>query len=551
MVNPEPGIRVGDAPPTNNYDAIIVGAGVAGLYQLHRLRERGYSVRVLEAGSAIGGTWFWNRYPGCRFDSESYTYQYSFSKELLEEWDWTEHFSPQPETLRYLNFVSDKLKLHNDIQLNARVKSALFDEVTNRWNIETDKGERFTAHFTIMATGLLSTPKMPSIEGIDDFKGESFHTYHWPHDPKGWGGKTSSLYGGKRVAVIGTGATAVQLIPHLGESVEQLYVFQRTPNWTSPLHNSKITAEEQPALKARYQEIFNICETTYGAFMHELDLRSVFDVSKEEREAHFESLYNKPGFAIWLSNFADTLTDIKANDLISDFMADKIRQRVNDQNVAEKLIPVDHGFGQRRIAMETHYYEAYNRDNVTLIDVNDAPIERITKKGIKTSDKEYEVDLIIYATGFDAATGAMRRIDIRGLGGRTIQDKWSQALKTYMGLQIEGFPNMFTHAGPHAAFCNIPRCVQFTVDWATDLMDHMRDQGLERVMATEEAETGWTKHAAEQAEKILLGNVRSWMTGENIEGKPHNFLLYSGPTPSYRRKLARCAANDYDGFTFE
>ncbi len=532
------------------YDAIVVGAGVAGLYQLHTLREAGYSVRLLEAGTGIGGTWYWNRYPGCRFDSESYTYQYNFSEELLEEWNWTEHFSPQPETLRYLNYAADKFDWHKDIQLNARVKSAIFDEATNRWDIKTDDGERFNCQFTIMATGILSATQMPNIEGIDSFEGDSFHTSRWPHDPNGLGADTS-VYEGKRVAVIGSGATAVQLIPYLGEGAKQLYVMQRTANWASPLFNSKITEVEQPALKARYPEIFDACEESTGAFMHVVDPRSIFEVSDEEREEQFERLYKQPGFAIWLSNFRDIMTDMKANDLISEFMAKKIRERVNDPKLADKLIPNHHGFGQRRVPMETNYYETYNRDNVKLVDINDTPIERITPKGIKTSDREYEVDLIVYATGFDAGTGAMRRIDIRGIGGQTIQDKWSEALRTNMGVGIEGFPNMFTHDGPHAAFCNIPRCAQVTVDWATDLMNHMRDKGYERVMATEEAELEWTAHATEQADKTLLSKTKSWIMGDNIEGKPRDLLLYAGPAPLFRKKLADCAAHNYEGFTLE
>ncbi len=550
MAIPQQGAAATTTSSSTQYDAIIVGAGVAGLYQLHTLRQAGFSVRLLEAGTGVGGTWYWNRYPGARFDSESYTYQYSFSEELLAEWNWKEHFSAQPETLRYLNFVADKLNLREDIQFSTRVKATLFNELTNRWDVETDAGEQFNAHFLIMATGILSALQMPAIEGMDSFKGQSFHTARWPHDPSGWGGD-KTVYEGKRVAIIGSGATAVQLIPYLGEGARQLYVFQRTANWASPLCNAEIRDEEQPALKARYQEIFDTCDKTAGAFMHEFDPRSIFDVSEEEREAQFERLYKEPGFAIWLANFHDIMTDMNANNLISEFMAKKIRGRVNDPRVADKLIPSHHGFGQRRVPMETNYYETYNRDNVALIDINDTPIERITSTGIRTTDRDYEVDLIIYATGFDAGTGAMRRIDIRGVGGQTIQDKWSQALRTYMGVQIEGFPNLFTHDGPHAAFCNIPRCAQVTVDWVTQLMCHMRDKGLARVMATEAAEIAWTKHAVEQANKTLLSKTKSWIMGDNVEGKPRDLLLYAGPAPLYRKKLWDSAANNYAGFTFD
>ena len=534
----------------NHYDAIVVGAGVAGLYQLHTLRESGYRVRLLEAGGGIGGTWYWNRYPGCRFDSESYTYQYNFSRELLDEWNWTEHFSPQPETLRYLNFAAEKFDWHKDIQLNARVKSAIFDQADYRWDLETETGERFNCQFLIMATGILSATQMPNIEGMDSFKGMSFHTSRWPHDPNGLGADTS-VYEGKRVAVIGTGATGVQLIPHVAEGAKQLYVMQRTANWASPLFNARITDAEQPALKARYPEIFAACDKSTGAFLHVVDERSIFDVTEAEREARFEELYQQPGFAIWLSNFRDIMTDMRANDLISEFMARKIRARLKDPAVADKLVPSDHGFGQRRVPMETNYYETYNRDNVELIDLRETPIECITPKGVKTIDREYEVDLIVYATGFDAGTGAMRRIDIRGLDGLTIQDKWARGLRTNMSVQIAGFPNMFTHDGPHAAFCNIPRCAQVTVDWVTDLISHMREKGYQSVVTSEAAEQSWTEHATEQANKTLLSKTRSWIMGDNIEGKPRDLLLYSGPAPLFRQKLADCAANNYKGFIFQ
>ena len=343
----------------------------------------------------------------------------------------------------------------------------------------------------------------------------------------------------------------MQLIPHVAEGAKQLYVMQRTANWASPLFNARITDAEQPALKARYPEIFAACDKSTGAFLHVVDERSIFDVTEAEREARFEELYQQPGFAIWLSNFRDIMTDMRANDLISEFMARKIRARLKDPAVADKLVPSDHGFGQRRVPMETNYYETYNRDNVELIDLRETPIERITPKGIKTIDREYEVDLIVYATGFDAGTGAMRRIDIRGLDGLTIQDKWARGLRTNMSVQIAGFPNMFTHDGPHAAFCNIPRCAQVTVDWVTDLISHMREKGYQSVVTSEAAEQAWTEHATEQANKTLLSKTRSWIMGDNIEGKPRDLLLYSGPAPLFRQKLADCAANNYKGFIFQ
>ena len=531
------------------YDAIIIGAGVSGLYQLHRFREAGFSVRLYEAAGGVGGTWYWNRYPGCRFDSESYTYAYSFSEELLDEWNWSEHFAGQPETLAYLNHVADKFSLRDDIQFNTRISATVFDEDTKHWTVETESGEQTRCQFLIMATGILSAVQFPDIDGIDDFKGDYFHTARWPHDPNTLGGD-KSVYAGKRVAVIGAGASAVQVIPPVAAEAKDLVVFQRTANWASPLFNSAISDAEQPALKASYPEIFKACDQTAGAFVHQFDPRSIYAVSDEERNALFEKLYKERGFAIWLSNFPEIMTDMKANKLLSDFMANKIRQRVDDPAIADKLVPSAHGFGQRRVPMETNYYESYNRNNVHLVDLNETPIERITAKGVKTTAEEYDFDLIIYATGFDAGTGAISRIDVRGTNGQTIKDKWRQELRTYMGMQVAGFPNLFIHIGPHAAFCNIPRCAQVSVDWVTQLIEHMREQKLASVEATEAAEIGWTEHAVEEANKTLLSKTNSWIMGDNVAGKPRALLLYAGPTPQFRQRTKDCAANDYEGFRF-
>ena len=366
-----------------DYDTIIIGAGMSGLYQLYRLRELGLRVRVLEAGTNVGGTWYWNRYPGARFDSESYSYGYSFSKELLAEWDWSEHFAGQPETLRYLNHVADKFDLRRDIQFRSRVTAAHYDEDTRSWTITLEDGSRFRTRFLITAIGPLSTPTLPRIEGRDSFKGESFHTARWPHEPVD--------FKGKRVAVIGTGATGVQTIQTIAKDVGHLTVFQRTPNWCAPLHNGKIDAETQKKIKAGYPEMFARCQETFACFLHTPDPRGAFEVSDEEREAFYEKLYGERGFGIWQGNFRDILIDRKANATISDFVARKIRQRVKNQAIAEKLIPKNHGFGTRRLPLETFYYEVYNQDNVELVDITETPIERITPEGIKTSAKEYAV----------------------------------------------------------------------------------------------------------------------------------------------------------------
>ncbi len=531
------------------YDAIIIGAGVTGLYQLYRLRELGLSVRVIEAASGVGGTWFWNRYPGCRFDSESESYAYSFSKELLQEWDWTEHYSPQPETLRYLNHVADKFDLRKDIQFNTRVRAASFDAAANCWEVEAESGARARARYLITALGPLSAPMMPNIPGMEDFRGTWFHTFNWPADPNGWGGKDVG-YAGKRVGIIGTGATGVQVIQEVAKTAGRLTVFQRRPNWCSPLGNSAISAEEQAKIKASYPEIFNKCKTSFASMVHDSDPRSALDVSAEEREALFEKLYPGPGFSLWLGAFGDILTNSQANDLISDFVARKIRQRVKDPKIAEKLIPKDHGFGTRRVPLETKYYEVYNQPNVELVDLSETPIERITPSGVKTSDHEYELDMIIYATGFDAVTGGITRIDITGEGGVKLKDKWANGPRSYLGLQSAGFPNLFTLVGPqgNSALCNVPRCAELNVEWVTDFIRHMRNNQQTRSQPSKAAEDAWVAQVAEVADVTLLAKTDSWYTGSNVPGKKRTFLIWAGGNPAYREILADVAAKGYEGF---
>jgi cation diffusion facilitator CzcD-associated flavoprotein CzcO len=523
-----------------DYDAIIIGAGMSGLYQLYRLRELGMRVRVLEAGTGVGGTWYWNRYPGARFDSESYSYSYSFSKELLEEWDWNEHFAPQPETLRYINHVADKFDLRRDIQFRSRVTAAHYQEQTRTWDVTSEDGSRFRSRFLITAIGPLSAPTMPRVEGVETFQGKSYHTARWPHEPVS--------FEGKRVAVIGTGATGVQTIQEVAKTVGHLTVFQRTPNWCAPLHNSTIDAEAMAKIKAGYPEMFKRCQETFACFLHTPDPRGTFEVTPEEREAFFEKLYASPGFGIWQGNFRDILTDPKANDVISDFVARKIRQRVKDQAVAEKLIPKNHGFGTRRVPLETKYYEVYNQPNVQLVDIGETPIERITPKGIKTIDKEYEFDIIIYATGFDAITGSFDRIDFRGVNGLRLKDKWKTGPQTYLGVIVEGFPNMMMLMGPHTALGNIPRSIEYNVDWVTGLIRHARDNHLTRVEATEAGVQSWTDHVKSLGVGLLSNEVNSWMTGinTNVEGKQTRIIArYSGSAPAYRERCDRVAAEGY------
>ena len=530
------------SPPATNldFDAIVIGAGLSGMYQLHRLRELGLRVRVFEAGTEVGGTWYWNRYPGARFDSESYSYGYSFSKELLEEWEWSEHFAGQPETLRYCKYVADKFDLRRDIRFQSRVNAAVYREDTRSWEVTLEDDSRFTTRFLITAIGPLSTPTLPRIEGIGDFKGQSFHTARWP--------KEKVDFAGKRVAVIGTGATGVQTIQTIAGEVGHLTVFQRTPNWCAPLHNGKIDAETQAKIKAGYPEMFARCQETFACFIHTPDPRGAFEVSDQEREAFYEKLYGERGFGIWQGNFKDILIDRKANATISDFVARKIRSRVKDPKVAEKLVPKNHGFGTRRLPLETRYYEVYNRDNVELVDITETPIERITAKGIKTSEREFEFDIIIFATGFDAITGAFDKIDFRGLDGVKLKDKWKSGPETYLGLMIHQFPNLMMLMGPHTALGNIPRSIEYSVDWVTGLVRYARDHNLTRLEATPEGVASWTDHVKALGVGLLSNEVDSWMTGinRNVEGKTTRIIArYSGSAPAYRARCDEVAANGY------
>jgi cation diffusion facilitator CzcD-associated flavoprotein CzcO len=525
---------------TPEYDAIVIGAGISGLYQLYRLRELGMRVRVFEAGTGVGGTWYWNRYPGARFDSESYSYSYSFSQELLDEWNWSEHFAAQPETLRYLNHVADKFDLRRDIQFRSRVTSSHWQEATRSWDVTLEDGSRARARFLITAIGPLSAPTMPRIEGVETFQGQSCHTARWPHEPVD--------FEGKRVAVIGTGATGVQTIQEVAKTAGHLTVFQRTPNWCAPLHNSRIDAETMANIRAGYPEMFKRCQETFACFLHTPDPRGTFEVTPEQREAFWEKLYAERGFGIWQGNFRDILTDPAANDAISAFVARKIRERVKDQTVAEKLIPKNHGFGTRRVPLETRYYEVYNQPNVVLVDINETPIERITATGIETSDADYEFDIIIYATGFDAITGSFDRIDIRGVDGLQLKEKWKNGPQTYLGVLVEGFPNMMMLMGPHTALGNIPRSIEYNVDWVTGVLRHARENSVTRVEATIAGVASWTDHVKSLGVGLLSNEVDSWMTGinRNVEGKQTRIIArYSGSAPAYRARCDEVAAMGY------
>ncbi len=524
---------------TPDHEVIIIGAGVSGIYQLYRLLEMGIDVTVLEAGAGPGGTWYWNRYPGPRFDSESWTYGYSFSKELLREWSWSEHFAGQGETLRYLKHVVEKFDLARHMHFNAKVLAARFEEDACQWRLELADGATLTCRFLVTAIGMLSAPTLPRIEGVEDFAGQAFHTYHWPAE--------KVEMAGKRVAVLGTGATAVQLIPLVADAAAELTVFQRRPNWCAPLLNSAITEAEQARIKATYDEIFARCKQTPGGFIHAPDRRKYEEVPEDVRLAFWEELYATPGFAVWVGNFVDVLVDPNANADYTAFIADKIRARVDDPVVAEKLIPKDHGFGTRRVPLETNYYEAYNRDNVHLVDLNETPIERVTAKGIQTTDREHDFDVIVWATGFDAITGAFDRIEFTGTDGRKLSDKWRDGPITCLGMQSAGFPNLIMISGPQggSVATNFPRGIEEAVDWATDLIRHLREGGYHRIEATPEAEEAWLDHVKDTYSWSLLPTEKSWFTGYNSNLDGHDrlrYMIYNGaalPQAAERRGRQR------------
>jgi len=527
---------------TNDLDAVIVGAGLSGICALHRLLEMGLRVRLLESASDVGGVWHWNRYPGARVDSETYTYGFSFSDELLEEWDWQELFATQPEISRYLQHVVERFDLRRYMRFDTRVTSATYDDRRGRWLVETDAGEQVAGRFLIAATGSLSTPQLPDYPGIDDFAGRCHHTGHWPAD----GVKLA----GKRVGVIGTGATGVQVIQTIAEQVDQLTVFQRTPTYCIPQRNHRLTDDERRKIRHGWAEILAACRESYGGFIHTFDPRSGLAVSAEEREAKFEALWQQPGFAFWFGNFADLMMNGEVNDHASEFARAKIRERVDDPEVVKKLLP-DHPFGTKRVPLENGYYEIYNRDDVRLVDLRETPIERLTPDGIRTSREEYPLDVIICATGFDAGTGALTRIDVLGEGGITVAEKWRDGPKTFLGLLMSGFPNLFIVNGPHnaAALCNAGRCIEQNVNWIAECVEYMRGRGLTRIVPTLEAEERWTEHVYDAADVGVLGKMtESWFFGANTPGKARRVNIYAPGAREYREHCDDVARAEYVGF---
>lgn len=531
----------GQAEP--EYDVLIIGAGLSGCYACHRMRELKAKVKVFETGSSVGGTWYWNRYPGARFDCESYTYGFSWSQELLKEWDWTEHFAPQAETERYVRFICDRFGLWENMQFNTRITKAYWIAEDRCWKLTDASGQTYTSRFLITGIGLLSDPTLPNVPGVQDYKGDAFHTSRWPKEPVS--------FEGKNVGIIGVGATAIQIIPEIAKTVGNLTVFQRTPNWAIPLHNSKIDKDAMEQIRQGYPEMFERVNKTRLSFMHEANPNSIWDATPEEREVLWEHLYAQPGFGFWVSNYKEITLDRKANALVSEFVAKKTKQRVHDPWTADKLVPKTHGFGLRRVPMETGYYEAYNRPNVRLVDLHETPIERVTEDGVKTTKEDFKLDILIYATGFSAITGSFDAIDFRGANGTRLLDLWSDGPKTYLGLTVQDFPNMFMSIGPHQAYGNIPRSIEYAVGWIADCIRYLREHDLTYIEAKEEGVREWTDHVFELAQGLLSNEIDSWLTGvnKNVAGKQKRIVArYSGAAPDFRKRCNDVAAAEYNTF---
>src|SRR3954470_6284376 len=526
-------------------DALVIGAGFAGLYQLLCLRDRlGLSVKALEAGSGVGGTWYWNRYPGARCDSESHVYWYTFSPELMREWEWSERYPGQPEIMRYLNYVADKFDLKRDIQFNTRVVAAHYDEAANRWRVRTEQGEIYVVKFLITAVGCLSTANVPDIPGLKDFKGAWYHTGQWPHD--------GVDFSGKRVGMIGTGSTGIQAAPVIAESAAHLTVFQRTANYSVPARNAPLAPEFRRYVKDHAVEIRQIMHSTVNGHPFTIADRSALETSPEERQAIYEAAW-EIGSLRFRATFRDLLTDKAANDTAADFIRAKIREIVKDPATAAKLSDFDHPYAAKRPPIDTDYFETFNRDNVELVDVRADPIEQITPHGIRTRDVEYPLDIIVFATGFDGMTGSLLRMDIRGRDGLPLARAWAAGPRNYLGLQVAGFPNLFTVTGPGSpsVLCNMPVAIEQHVEWITDCIAHMRKHGLTRIEPKNEAVDAWVAEVNVAAEATLLPQAKhSWYLGANVPGKPRVFMPYAGGMAHYRKICADVAARNYDGFTF-
>jgi cyclohexanone monooxygenase len=530
------------AVPDTNYDAIIVGAGFSGLYMLHRLRGLGFSARVYERGSGVGGTWYWNRYPGARCDVESVQYSYSFSDALQQDWQWTERYAGQPEILRYANHVADRFDLRRDIAFNTSVLAADFDKADNRWRVILDNGSQVSAQHLVMAVGCLSNARLPDFPGLASFRGKVFHTGEWPHE--------GVDFSGLRVGVVGTGSSAIQSIPVIAEQAKHVTVFQRTPNYSIPARNSPLSDDEKRAWADNYRELRRRArEEMRNGIVSEIPQKGALEDDEDAREATYEFRWERGGLT-FMTAYNNLALDKVANDTAADFVRKKIAATVKNAAVAKLLQPTSYPIGTKRICIDTDYFETFNRDNVTLVDIRNAPITEIRPNGIVSGGKEYEADAIVFATGFDAMTGSFARIDIRGRDGLTLKEKWEAGPKTYLGLMVAGFPNMYLITGPGSpsVLSNMMVSIEQHVDWVADCVAYLHERDVACMEATQDAEDRWVAHVNEVAHKTLYPQANSWYMGANIPGKPRVFLPYIGGIPAYRAICNEVAANGYRGF---
>ncbi|MGQ0698426.1 MAG: flavin-containing monooxygenase [Panacagrimonas sp.] len=535
---------VADKPRTTSFDAIVIGAGVAGLYQLHRLREQGLKVRLLESGTGVGGTWYWNRYPGARFDSQAYIYQYWFSEDMYKEWNPSERFPAQPETEVWLNFVADRCKLREDIQFSTHVTKAQFDEKSKRWKIDTAKGESFDAKYFVTCCGMLSAPLENSFPGQQTFKGPIFHTARWPEKPVD--------FKGKRVGIVGTGATGIQVIQTIASEVGHLKVFLRTPQYIIPMQNPKYSDTDREAYKALFPYLKERIPRTFSGFDFNFKYGNFADLTPERKKEKLEEFWNEGTLVLWLASFPDMFTDEKVNEEISEFVRVKMRERLKDPELCRKLIPTTYGFGTHRVPLESGYLEAYHRPNVEIVEVAKNKIVEVVPQGVKLADGTvHECDILILATGFDAGSGSLTRIDIRGKKGQSLKEQWNEEIRTTMGLAVHGYPNLFTTAAPlapSAALCNMTTCLQQQVDWISDCIGYMEKKGHTVIEATSEFENYWVEHHDAIANATLVTKTDSWYMGSNVNGKPRRLLSYIGGVGRYREECLEVANKGYEGF---
>ena len=539
MESRESAIATHDNDDGADVDVLVIGAGILGLYQLYRAREDGFSVQLVEAGDGLGGTWFWNRYPGARFDSESYTYAFLFSKELFEEWEWQEHFAAQPETERYLNYAVDKFDLRKHIRFGTRVTSAVWDESAGLWTVHASDGAQTRARFVVAALGILSLPVYPEVPGRADFRGEAYHTGLWPKEPV--------TFEGKRVAVVGTGASGVQIIPEIVALVDDLTVYQRTPNWCTPLNNRPVTAEEQAALKVGFEQMKEILATSPSGFLHVSSGRKTFDHTKAERWAFYEKVWASPGFSKLTTNYIDMMTNPAANAEWCEFIAEKIRGIVKDPAVADKLIPKDHGYAGKRPPYVTNYFEAYNRPNISLVDLTETPIAGVTETGIETTAGHQEHDMIIWATGFDFGTGSLMKLGARGRGGLPLAEYWADGPATFLGLMCQNFPNFFFPGGPHGAAGNNPRYGGDQSDFIADALVYMREHGYSTIEVPAASEEAWTSMVDAGAQTASF-TESSYFYGTNVPGKARRYLINPMGRPKLLEMMKDAVASEYQGF---